>query len=159
VRTIKSSSTLSDPLKVYSLAKAVTSNMVLSESLNNVDRIASIALALKDIDLSQVVFVQVPTGGTAGGVLPSQPEFDDLFTAVAADQPLQLSGTQGRGATIDPNAPAPAPAPATAEPSATADPSATTDPNGTQVAVLPESATGQTAGEHTCSVGRTLDDQ
>jgi LCP family protein required for cell wall assembly len=165
VRTIKSAETLSDPLKVYSLAKAVTANMRLSTSLNNVDTLASIAIALKDIPLEQVVFVQVPTAGAEGGVAPLQPDFDELFEAVAADQPMQLSGTTGAGATADPNAPltaAPAPAP---DPSATADPAVPTetavpaDPGSGSVAVLPDSATGQTAGQYTCSVGRTLDDQ
>ncbi|WP_281533436.1 LCP family protein [Cryobacterium breve] len=163
VRTIKSASTLSDPIKVYSLAKAVTANMKLSDSLNNVSTIASIAVALKDIDLNQVVFVQVPTGGTAGGVLPLQPDFKELFTAVAADKALKLGGTTGRGATLDPSATAtPAPT-ATTDASATPDPAAsagaTPTPTPTDVTTLSDSATGQTAGELTCSVGRTLDNQ
>ncbi|MCI4659041.1 LCP family protein [Cryobacterium zhongshanensis] len=163
VRTIKSASTLSDPIKVYSLAKAVTANMKLSDSLNNVSVIASIAVALKDIDLNEVVFVQVPTGGTTGGVLPLQPDFKDLFTAVAADKALKLGGTTGRGATLDPSATAP-PAPAattdaSAPPAPTASAGATPTPTPTDAATLSESATGQTAGELTCSVGRTLNNQ
>jgi LCP family protein required for cell wall assembly len=157
VRTVKSASTLSDPVKVYSLAKAVTANMTLSTNLNNVSTLASIAVALKDIDLKKVVFIQVPTGGTDGGVLPLQPDFNDLFTAVAADEPVRLSGTTGGGATLDPNAPVtadPAPA-ATTDPSAVPDPAAT-DGSGT---VLSDSVTGQTAGDYTCSAGRTLKDQ
>jgi LCP family protein required for cell wall assembly len=155
VRTIKSADTLSDPAKVYSLAKAAVSNMTLSSSLNNITTIASIALALKDIPLDQVVFVQVPTGGTEGGVIPRQPDFDNLFEAVAADQPLALSGTTGRGATLDPTAVP------TADPSVdpSADPSVTPEPTDPGTTVLSESATGQTAGDFTCSVGRTLNDQ
>ncbi|TFD81988.1 LytR family transcriptional regulator [Cryobacterium fucosi] len=158
VRTVKSADTLSDPLKVYSLAKAVTANMTLSASLNNVSTLASIAVALKDIPLDQVVFVQVPTGSTAGGVLPLQPDFEDLFTAIAADQPLELGGTTGAGATLDPST---TPAPTAPAPTETTDPNATPDPAATTpgVTVLPESATGQTAGELTCSVGRTLENQ
>jgi LCP family protein required for cell wall assembly len=154
VRTVKSSETLSDPLKLYSLAKAATANMKLSTSLNSADTMVSIALALKNIPLEKVVFVQVPTGSTQGGVKPIQPDFDDLFTAVASDKPIQLTGSTGRGATVDPNAPAPAD-PAPADPVATPDPAATDD----SVAVLSDSTTGQTANEHTCTVGRTLDDQ
>ncbi|MDJ0323383.1 LCP family protein [Cryobacterium sp. PH31-AA6] len=154
VRTIKSADTLADPLKVYSLAKAVTANMDLSASLNNVSTLASIAMALKDIPLDQVVFVQVPTGGTEGGVLPLQPDFDDLFTAVADDQPFQLGGSLGAGATLDPSV-TPAPTDPAADPNATPEPAAT--PPG--VVVLSDSATGQTAGELTCSVGRTLENQ
>ncbi|WP_022883589.1 LCP family protein [Glaciibacter superstes] len=156
VRTVKSAETLADPIKLYSLAKAATGNMTLSDSLNNVDRMVSIALALKDIPLNEVVFLQVPTGSTEGGVDPLQPAFDEMFAAIAADQPVQLGGTVGNGATIDPNAPVTAdPAPAT-DPSA--DPSAPATPDA-PVTVLPDSVTGQTAGEYTCSKGRTLDDQ
>ncbi len=177
IRTVKSAETLSDPLKVYSLAKAVTANMRLSTSLNNVETLASIAVALKDIDLNKVVFIQVPTGSAQGGVAPKQPDFDELFEAIAADQPVKLGGSTGRGATVDPTtAPTPEPAtpaePATptdaaAEPEEPAgeDPSASPAPTETPgvdedgAVVLPESATGQTAGQHTCTVGRTLDEQ
>ncbi|MCU1635893.1 MAG: hypothetical protein JWQ68_1132 [Cryobacterium sp.] len=165
VRTIKSADTLSDPTKVYSLAKAAVSNMQLSTSLNSVETLASIAMALKDIDLNNVVFVQVPTGSADGGVEPTQPDFDEMFEAVAADIPVQLSGSTGEGATLDPNAAAPVPSatpseePAPTETTAPVDPSATPAPTEPAVAVLPDSATGQTAGQHTCSVGRTLADQ
>ncbi|TFC96161.1 MULTISPECIES: LCP family protein [Cryobacterium] len=164
MRTVKSAETLTDPLKVYSLAKAVTANMSLSTNLNDVSTLASIAVALKDIDLSKVVFIQVPTGTVDGGVEAIEPDFEDLFAAVAADASLQLGGTTGGGATIDPSAPVEAePAPvATTDPEtgevanpAVPDP-AVTDPSTT---VLSDSVTGQTAGELTCSVGRTLDDQ
>ncbi|TFB72109.1 LytR family transcriptional regulator [Cryobacterium glaciale] len=163
VRTIKSADTLSDPTKVYALAKAVTANMRLSDSLNSVTTLASIAIALKDIDLDQVVFAQVPTGTTAGGVKAIQPAFDNLFEAVAADQPLSLSGTTGSGTVADPNAPvdaAPAPA-ATTDPAATDVPAVTEAPVATEApgVVLSESVTGQTAGDYTCTAGRTLKDQ
>ena len=163
VRTIKSADTLSDPTKVFSLAKAVTSNMQLSASLNNVSVIASIAVALKDIDLSKVVFAQVPTNYVEGGVAPSQPAFENMFTAVAADESIQLSGKTGSGTVVDPNAPVtaePAPAPApTTDPTATADPEATPVPAGTSGATLDKSVTGQTAADYTCTAGRTLKDQ
>ena len=168
VRTIKSAETFSDPVKLYSLAKAATSNMQLSTSLNNANTLVSIALALKDIDLNKVVFAQVPTGSTEGGVRALQPAFDDMFEALANDQTIQLSGTTGKGTTADPNAPVTAdPAPtATTDPNATPAPTATTDPTATDtpatdagVTVLPDSVTGQTAGDYTCTVGRTLNDQ
>ena len=164
VRTIKSADTLSDPAKVYSLAKAVTGNMRLSDSLNNVSVLASIAVALKDIDLSKVVFAQVPTNYVDGGVAPSQPAFKHMFTAVAADESIQLSGKTGSGTVVDPNAPIvaePAPAATTdpADPAAPVDPSATPVPTETSGAVLDESVTGQTAADYTCTAGRTLQDQ
>lgn len=169
VRQIKSSETLSDWTKVYSLAKAVTSNMSLSTSLNNVDTIVSIALALKDIDLDKVVFAQTPTNLTDGGVLPSQPAFKDMFTALANDEAIELSGSTGGGTVADPNAPVTAEPEATEAPvtdAAPVDPEATTDPAAEPteepddgVTTLSESVTGQTAGDYTCTAGRTLQDQ
>lgn len=158
VRTIKSADTLSDPAKVYSLAKAVTSNMQLSSSLNNVSVIASIAVALKDIDLGKVVFAQVPTAEVQGGVAAAQPAFKNMFAAVAEDDPIQLSGTTGSGTVTDPNAPV-AEEPAPVEPVEPADPSATPEPTETPAGVLDESVTGQTAADYTCTAGRTLKDQ
>jgi LCP family protein required for cell wall assembly len=160
VRTVKSASTLSDPIKVYSLAKAVTANMNLSTSLNDVSTLASIAVALKDIDLSKVVFAQVPTGHVEGGVIPSQPDFDDLFEAIAADDSLQLAAdpTPEDPTAEDPTAEDPAAAPdasATTDPAAPAPDPAAEPPT----AVLSDSVEGQTAGDVTCSAGRTLDQQ
>ncbi|RIJ44403.1 LytR family transcriptional regulator, partial [Clavibacter michiganensis subsp. insidiosus] len=64
VRTMKQSSTLSDPTRVYGLAKAAVDNMQRSTSLDY-QTMASMALALKDIPLDQVRFLQYP-GTTAG---------------------------------------------------------------------------------------------
>ncbi|MEO6200879.1 MAG: LCP family protein [Cryobacterium sp.] len=153
LRTIKSADTLSNPTKVYSLAKAATANMQLSTSLNSVDTLISIALALKDIDLNKLVFVQVPTYYVDNGVAPLQPDFEDMFTAIAADKPIQLGGTTGKGATEDPDAPV------KPEPTASGTPTPTPAASDSPVTVLPKSATGQTAGEYTCSVGRTLNNQ
>ena len=154
VRTIKSADTLSNPVKLYSLAKAALGNMTLSDSLSNMDRVVSIALALKDIDLGKIVFVQYPTGSTEGGVIPRVDAADALNAALLADQPIALSGTTG-GSVTDPNAPAATQAPATTDATAAPDPAAT---SGTD-AVLPSDVSGQTAGQYTCSKGRTLDDQ
>ncbi|PJJ65112.1 LCP family protein [Compostimonas suwonensis] len=170
VRTVKSSQTLTDPLKLYGLAKAAAGNMQLSNSLNNLDTMVSIALALKDVDLEEVVFVQYPTFSVDGGVEPNTDAADVLFGALAADQPIALSGTTGGGAVIDPNAPvdpnAPADPAVPADPNAPVDPAVPADPNapatpdaGTGTTVLPDAVTGQTAGQYTCSVGRTLEDQ
>ena len=157
VRTIKSANTLSDPLKVYSLAKAVIDNTRRSESLNNVSTIASIAVALKDIDVNKVVFVQVPTAPVDGDYLPVQPDFDELFAAVLEDKPLQLGGTTGSGSTLDPSS-TPSPAPTDPASPNAAEPTPDTTPADSP-AVISDQATGQTAGQVTCSLGRTLDDQ
>ena len=165
VRTIKSADTLTNPVKLYSLAKAALSNMKLSNSLQNMDTMVSIAMALKDIDLNNVVFVQYPTGSTDGGVEPLEEPAAALNAALLADQPIALTGDTG-GSVADPNAPATEEPAATEEPEATEEPSA--DPEPSTEAPAPTKtpttkteldAKGQTAGQYTCSSGRTLDDQ
>ncbi|TAJ48197.1 MAG: LytR family transcriptional regulator [Herbiconiux sp.] len=174
VRTMKSSATLSDFGKLYGIARAAASNMVLSQSLASPDTLVSIALALKDIDLDKVTFVAYPgtTGGEgvyAGKVQPLTDDADVLFAAIAADQPVITAdpANTGVGAVVDPNAPATAaPADSTAAdaadasaaaPATPADPStgaADTSANAaTTATALPQSITGQTAAEYTCSKG------
>jgi LCP family protein required for cell wall assembly len=168
VRKLKSAETLTNPIALYGLAKAAVSNMTLSNSLNNVDTMVSIAMALKDIPLDNIVFVQYPgtTGGVgvySGKVQPDVAAADALFGAILADQPVGLSGTTGQGSVVDPNAPvtvAPDPVVAEPDPAATSGTStATSAPAPAPVTVLPESVLGQTAGTFTCSKGRTLNDQ
>jgi LCP family protein required for cell wall assembly len=182
VRELKSAQTLSNPVALYGLAKAAISNMSLSNSLNSLDTMVSIALALRDIPLENVVFVQYPgaTGGQgvyAGRVQPMQAEADALFAAIKADQPISLSGTTGIGSVTDPDAAAKAAADAeaaakAAAKAAKATPTPTTAPSSTAApttapettvappaAVLPSTVSGQTAGDYTCSAGRTLLDQ
>ncbi|WP_245636035.1 LCP family protein [Herbiconiux solani] len=175
VRTIKSSDTLGDFGKLYGLARAASGNMVLSKSLASPDTLVSIALALKDIDLDRVTFVAYPgtTGGEgvyAGKVQPLTDDAAVLFDAIAADRPVVTAqpGNTGIGAVADPSAPAataPTDAAATPDPSVTdpagTDPSAAdaapTDPSAGAAAsaatALPQSITGQTAAEYTCSKG------
>ncbi|GAB3586617.1 hypothetical protein GCM10027406_37050 [Leifsonia lichenia] len=155
VRTIKSADTLSNPVKVYGLAKAATTNIELSESLNNVTTIASMAAALKNIDLTQMVFVQYPNHYEGDGVAPSTDAADTLMTALKNDQPITLTGDTGVGSEADPNAPATG-APATGAPAtgtpATGTPSTDAPTQSSSGAVdLPSDVHGQTADQRTCS--------
>lgn len=145
VRKIKSEGTLSDPKKVFALANAAVANMNLSAGLADPYSLASIALAVKDIPLERITFVQYPgvTGGEgvyAGKVQPVQWAADQLFAQIQADQPFQLSAVgDGRGSENDPNAPV-------------------ADPNAEQPAVdnsgLPvvDGVSGQTAAQYSCSI-------
>jgi LCP family protein required for cell wall assembly len=161
VRQVKSADTLLNPVALYGLAKAALGNMTLSTELNNVNTMVQMGLALKDVDLADVVFAQYPTAATYSGVEPDRAAGDVLATALQTDQPIAITGGTGAGATVEgePAAPADpaAPAgPATADPLATAeatpgDPAAT--PEGGSKVVLPESVTGQSADQQTCSVG------
>ncbi|MDO7880779.1 LCP family protein [Salinibacterium soli] len=145
VRKLQADETLSDPTRVYNLAKAALTNMQLSQGLGNLDTMASIALALKDIPVERVTFVQYPgtTGGDGvylGKVQPDTYAGEQLMAYVRADQPFVLTAAgDDRGSTVDPNAPAP-------------DPNATTPPvDNTGLPVL-EGVSGQTAAQYTCSV-------
>ena len=149
VRQAKSASTLSDPIKVYSLAKAAVDNMQVSNSLKNPLTLASIALALKDIPPADITLVQYPTyfgnSNGVGGVLPYQQDAATLFAAINNDQPVRLSGTTGPGSELDANAIAPSGAPSDAPSNAPIQDSVE----------LPSSITGQSSAQETCSKGQT----
>jgi LCP family protein required for cell wall assembly len=175
VRVIKSDGTLRDPIKLYGLARAAANNMVLSDQLQSPDRMVSIALALRDIDLDKVAFLQYPVAWTSSGSI--EPIRDDaavLFNALAADVPVALSGQLGQANEPAPAPPAPpVPAPTTSDvptdaPTSTATPPSDlpTDvpvtpatPTAPPAVQLPASVSGQTAAQQTCSVGRTLREQ
>lgn len=163
VRTVKSADVLSNPVKLYGLAKAATSNITLSDSLNNPTTIVSMAMALKNIDISKVVFVQYPNHYVDGGVAPTEDAADQLMSALQNDQPVTLTGDTGVGSQTDPNAPvAQQPAagtPATQAPAtdapATQDPATgstgSTGSTGDSSVQLPSDVHGQTAAQYTCS--------
>jgi LCP family protein required for cell wall assembly len=145
VRKLKSDDTLGDASKLYGLAQAAVSNMSLSRGLADVPTLVSVALALKDIPIERVTFVQYPgaTGGDgiyAGKVRPLEDKGAELMALIAADQPFALAAVgDGQGSEIDPNAPV-----ATPDPSA-----APVDNSGLPVI---EGVRGQTAADYTCSV-------
>jgi LCP family protein required for cell wall assembly len=150
MRKISSAGVLGNPLTLYSLANAAIQNMQLSDTLTAPTTMVAIALALKNISLNNIVFVEYPTESNAaypGRVVAEQPADTILNTALDNDQAVTLSGKLGR-ATVA--------APATATPTATgtATPSVTPTaaPGGTSVA-LPADVTGQTAAEQTCAKG------
>jgi LCP family protein required for cell wall assembly len=151
VRTMKQSSTLSDPTRVYGLAKAAVDNMQRSTSLDY-QTMASMALALKDIPLEQVRFLQYPgtTAGTgiyAGKVQPLKTDGDELMQLLKADAPFEVkAGNTGLGAVAEKpgtSTPTPAPSAPAAGGGSQPAPSAPT--------VLPDAVTGTDAGTVTCS--------
>jgi LCP family protein required for cell wall assembly len=148
VRTLKSADTLSDPFKVYAIAQAATSNMELSRNFANPDTLVSVALALKDIPLENVVFVQYPGTTGVGGiyegkVAPIQARANELFALIKADTRFTLDAAgDGRGSELDPNAPPTVAAPL---PSGSAAPVADDAPTLSGVR-------GQTAADYTCSI-------
>jgi hypothetical protein len=119
-----------------------------------------IALAMRSVPYEDIVFVQYPTAYVDGGlrVRPVESAAKVLFDALAANQPVQLSGStsDGYGTEVVGEAAPPAPAPtdsaAPADPAATPDAPATEAPEAGAPVVLPDSVTGQTAAQVTCTV-------
>jgi LCP family protein required for cell wall assembly len=153
MRKLTSAGVLGNPLTLYSLANAAANNMQLSDTLTAPTTMVAIALALKDIDLSNVVFVEWPTKSNPafpGRVVAEQPADNILTAALDADQPVQLSGKLGRATVAGPSTAAtPSPTPTgTSTPSAPA----TSTPGATPV-TLPADVTGQTAAQQTCAKG------
>jgi LCP family protein required for cell wall assembly len=157
MRKVKSQGVLTNPITLYKLASAATQNMTLSNSLNHVDTMVSIAAALKDVSLSSMVFAQYPTGSTTvngvGGLLPRKADAQVLMSAIAADQPVVVAGVGGGTFAGDNVVETPSPAPTTSK-GATAPP--TTAPATGAPVTLPRSITGQAAAEQTCSSGQTF---
>ncbi|MDQ1606768.1 MAG: hypothetical protein QOJ18_1135, partial [Microbacteriaceae bacterium] len=151
-RKVTTGGVLSNPIQLYSLAKAAVSNMSLSDSLTNPATLVSIGVALKSVGLPNMVFLQYPATGDPANpnrVIPLASAANQLDSALVADQPIQLSGTVGRAAVVAP--PTTPAAPATSAPAPA--PSAAPSSSAPGAVVLPPSVTGQTAAENTCSKG------
>ena len=148
MRKIKSEQVLTNPITLFSIAQAATKNMQLSTSLNHADTMMSMALALRDIPLSSVNFVQYPTVYTSDflNVLPRTADAAILINAIAKDLPIKVHGV-GAGAVGG--------ADVTESPSPTdsAAPSTTPSSAPTDVVKLPATITGQSASEQSCSAG------
>lgn len=149
VRKVKSQGVLTNPIYLYSLAKAAARNMTLSSSLSDINVMVGIASALKDIELDKVTFLQVPSRGGlpapySGRVMPVYEQANILFDMIAKDQPLILNeANTGSGSVVKPSA---SPS-ASSGSGASASPSPSSTSNGT----LPDWARGSNAATTTCS--------
>lgn len=111
IRKVKSDGVLNDPLQLLSIAQVALGNMTLSGSLGDPYTMVQIALALKNLPLNRVTFVQWPThygeapeGETSNPVVTSWGAAEELLAYIAADQPFILPAVgDDRGSTIDPN--------------------------------------------------------
>lgn len=165
MRKLRSADTLSDPAKVFRLAKATVENVMLSESLMSIPVLQSIALAVKDLDLENINFVQFPTfqhAYDANRLSPDWVAAEELFTLMREGVSLEVKalgeGVVEQGAE-DEDPFAPDLAPDQGDP---ADPSiedpveagAAVDERPSRVQVS-ENILGQNAAQVTCSQGRT----
>jgi LCP family protein required for cell wall assembly len=102
-RKIKDEGTLSDPGKMLRIADVVTQNLTVDEGLASVPSLLTIGNRLKDIDISKVAFVAVPTTPAAqdpNRLEIAEPAGTQLFSALRKDVDL-----------TDPTAPTPTPSP------------------------------------------------
>ena len=152
VKKILSDEVLSDPSKVLGLANTAVDNIKPSTELGNPVRIAQLALSIKDVPFSDFVFAQYPVfedPDDSDRVVPNYEAAETLWSALAAGQPVQLTGdatNNGGVEVVDPGtATDPGTAPSTDAPTTeTPAPRATLDP----------SISGQTAEQETCTNGR-----
>jgi LCP family protein required for cell wall assembly len=150
MRTMTSAGTLADPTKLYGLASAAADSITLSESLANPDTMVQMALAVKSVGLSNMVFVQYPTAEdpyNANKVVPSTVLATALMERVQKDQSIgldkhalglstKLAKDKKKASTSSTKSPSPSP---TKSASST---------DGDVIAGL----RGQTAAQQTCSI-------
>jgi LCP family protein required for cell wall assembly len=161
-RKLVSEEVLSNPATLYNLASSALRNVDPSTSLTNPLTLVQIALAVRDVPFDEIVFVQYPTRpdpADSNRVVPNEAAADALWAALAANQPLELTGqlSQGDGV-IDADAPTDGSTeePGTAAPADTPAPTegATATPAPEESAIaLPSTIAGQTAAQNTCSNG------
>ncbi|WP_404434668.1 LCP family protein [Microbacterium lacus] len=164
VRKLQSEAVLSNPGTLFNIATTAIAQvnqqqLVLTQGLANPTRMVQIAMAVKDVPYEDIVFVQYPTvyGSAAQGgrVYPVTDDADALFAAIAANQPLTLTGEASGGYGVEVTGEASKPAPSASEsPDPTASPSASASASAVpEVRVeLPSSITGTTAAQVTCTV-------
>ncbi|WP_045272925.1 LCP family protein [Microbacterium azadirachtae] len=157
-RKMVSNEVLGNPGTLLKLANTVMSNVTPSTTLTSPTLLVQIALAMKDVPLDQINFVNYPVlqdPDDPNKVVPDTDSADQLWAALAANQPIQVAGQRDDAvvsATPAPTDPATTD-PATTDP-ATTDPSAAPTPGATSGPVqLPKNVSGQSAAQQTCSNG------
>ncbi|WP_241992083.1 LCP family protein [Cryobacterium lyxosi] len=151
MRTVQGNGTLTSIPTLINLANAAATNIKLSTSLANIDTMVSMALALQDIDLDRLLFVQYP--GTTedsdfpGKVVPTEAVAAEMFAKLATDKPFTLPGTT----------PTPAPTPDAPVPveTSTPAPSETAIPAPQPTVPALNGLTGQTAQDDSCAQAAT----
>ncbi|MDF2989573.1 MAG: transcriptional regulator [Microbacterium sp.] len=151
-RKLVSEEVLSNPATVFRLASTGLRNVTPTQSLTNPLTLVQIASAVKDVPFDDIVFVQYPTVEASTDANRVEPNFSAaqvLWDALAANQGIEVTGDVGAN---DGVVAQPAPG-ETATPTETpAIEPGTVDPT-TGAVALPESITGSTAAQQTCSNG------
>ena len=152
-RKLVSEEVLTNPATLLRLATTTVDNVTASKSLTNPLTLVQVALAVKSVPFDEIVFVQYPViedPNDLNRVAPNYEAADELWAALEANQPIQLSSDPNEAGGVITVDPAPTD-PATPDP-ATPDPTATPAPTESAI-VLPDTIPGQTAAQTTCSAG------
>ncbi|MFS0735030.1 LCP family protein [Microbacterium sp. 1P10UB] len=164
VRKLQSQSVLGNPatlLNFASTAMQQVSNgqLILSSGLANPTRMVQIAMALRSVPFSDIVFVQYPTyysNSSASRVLPVTDAAEALFAALAENKALILTGEASQGSAVEVTgeaAPLPTPTPTSTDGAAaeTPAPGASAGAAGPDAVELPSEIAGTTAAQVTCT--------
>ncbi|MDF2044707.1 MULTISPECIES: LCP family protein [Microbacterium] len=151
-RKLVSEEVLSNPATVFRLASTGLRNVTPTQSLTNPLTLVQIASAVKDVPFEDIVFVQYPTvtaSSDANRVEPNYAAAQVLWDALSANQGIEVTGAVGAN---DGVVAEPAPGETAAPTDAPEVEPGTVDPATGSVA-LPESITGSSAAQQTCSNG------
>jgi LCP family protein required for cell wall assembly len=152
-RKLMSGDVLSNPALLYKLASTAVRNITPSQSLTNPLTLVQIALAVKNVPFNDIVFVQYPTledPSNPNKVIPNLDAASVLWTALAQNKPLKLTGAAGSNGGVVVEKPTPGSTPTTSPtPTTTPTPGQTSD----AAVNLPSSITGTTPAQETCSNG------
>jgi LCP family protein required for cell wall assembly len=156
MRTVQGDGTLGDLPRLVSLANAAARNIQLSTSLAYPETMVSMALAIKDLDLDRLVFVQYPAvddPAYPGKVVPAPELAGTMFAKIAADEPFALTADPPAPvpSVTDPPADAPATPPATDAATDAATDTATAAPPPAPAPEVIDGLTGRTAADESCA--------
>ncbi|MFC4140705.1 MULTISPECIES: LCP family protein [unclassified Microbacterium] len=148
-RKMMSSETLGNIPVMLKLASTTVSNLTPSKSLADPMKLVQIGLAMKDVPLSDIVFVQYPTAtdpDNPNKVVPDDDSAEEMWAAISANKQLEIThkNTKNDGVVVED-------APEATTPPATTEPGATPAPD--EVAQLPSTVKGNSAAQQTCSNG------
>ena len=142
MRTLRDQSTLTDPVKLYSIADAATRNMTLSTQLADLGTLTSMAKVFSDLPLENIAFVSYPHLPAGDRVVPDEHAAAELMDRVKAGETVNISADRtGRGSELSDD---------TAPPSSEPDDGATEEEPPPDAAPLPENLDGQSAAQDTC---------
>jgi LCP family protein required for cell wall assembly len=135
IKKVQTNGVLLNPVKVYPLLDAATKSLTADPGLNSLGELYKLAQSLQKVPTGSIHFVTAPIEPYVADHNRDQlvqPEADQLFAAVRADQPVNVGKTAKSASPDDSRGAAPGGSP-TASPTGTASApgSATADPTGT----------------------------